>query len=89
MLAAFIEKFVPNRTVFLPDPCPALHKAVLSDARVAWQTYAYHDTETQTLCFERMLNNLMEMPNGSFVFIHGFLITVTRQMSMVCLRLCP
>lgn len=69
--AAFIARFMPGATVYLPNPTWGNHKNIFTDAGVAWSEYRYFDPETVGLDFAGMVEDLKGAPRGSVVILHG------------------
>eukprot|EP00210_Caulerpa_lentillifera_P008788 g8384.t1 len=68
---AFIQRFLPEATIYLSDPTWGNHKAIFTDSGVPWKTYRYFDPKTTGLDFEGMCEDLAEAPTGSIVLLHG------------------
>lgn len=80
--AAFISRFMPGVTVYLPNPTWGNHKNIFADAGVKWSEYRYFDPETVGLDFAGMLDDLNNAPRGSVVILHGMTMTMPRILLM-------
>lgn len=70
--AAFLQRFYPrDKTVYIPTPSWANHRAVLSDAGLKVQQYRYYDTRTIGLDFAGMLADIQAAPRGSIFLLHA------------------
>jgi len=67
----FFKRFLPNRTVYLPDPTWANHKQVCADSGLNHGTYTYYDTKTRGLNFEGFIHSLESLAPGSIVLLHA------------------
>jgi aspartate aminotransferase len=69
---AFLERFYPHaKTVYIPTPTWANHRAVFKDSGLEVKTYRYYDPETISLDLDDMLKDLAEMPKNSIVLLHA------------------
>ena len=69
--AAFINRFFPGTSVYIPNPSWGNHKNIFADAGVSVQQYKYFDKETIGLDFEGMKADLKAAPAGSVVILHA------------------
>ncbi|KAI0010077.1 aminotransferase [Xylariaceae sp. FL0662B] len=70
--AAFLERFYPgDKTIYIPTPSWANHKAVFNDAGLKVQTYRYYDKKTIGIDFEGMLADIKAAPKGSIFLFHA------------------
>lgn len=69
--AAFIQRFMPGKTVYLPNPTWGNHKNIFADAGVEWQNYRYYDANTIGLDLEGMIEDINAAPEGSVFILHG------------------
>jgi aspartate aminotransferase len=70
--AAFLERFYPgDKTIYIPNPSWANHKAVFNDAGLKVQQYRYYDKKTIGLDFEGMLADIKAAPKGSMFLFHA------------------
>ncbi|RDA92274.1 hypothetical protein CP533_5744 [Ophiocordyceps camponoti-saundersi (nom. inval.)] len=70
--AAFIERFYQgNKTIYVPDPTWANHRAVFSDAGLKVERYRYYDKKTIGLDFDGMLADIKAAPRGSVILLHA------------------
>lgn len=70
--AAFLERFYPgDKTIYIPNPSWANHKAVFNDAGLKVQQYRYYDKNTIGLDFAGMLADIKAAPEGSVFLFHA------------------
>ncbi|KAI1078586.1 aminotransferase [Whalleya microplaca] len=70
--AAFLQRFYPgDKTIYIPTPSWANHKAVFSDAGLKVQQYRYYNKNTIGLDFEGMLADIKAAPKGSLFLFHA------------------
>ncbi|RCI14347.1 hypothetical protein L249_6061 [Ophiocordyceps polyrhachis-furcata BCC 54312] len=70
--AAFIQRFYRgNKTVYVPNPTWANHRAVFSDAGLKVEQYRYYDKNTIGLDFDGMLADIKAAPRGSIILLHA------------------
>ncbi|KAI1193381.1 aspartate aminotransferase [Nemania serpens] len=70
--AAFLERFYPgDKTIYIPNPSWANHKAVFNDAGLKVQQYRYYDKNTIGLDFAGMLADIKAAPEGSAFLFHA------------------
>ncbi|CAG9465873.1 unnamed protein product [Pedinophyceae sp. YPF-701] len=69
--AAFINRFLPGRTVYLSAPTWGNHKAIFADAGVQWKEYRYFNPETVGLDYDGMIEDISSAPDGSIIVLHG------------------
>mmetsp|Transcript_8529 Transcript_8529/g.21831 ORF Transcript_8529/g.21831 Transcript_8529/m.21831 type:complete len:447 (-) Transcript_8529:120-1460(-) len=69
--AAFINRFFPGASVYIPNPSWGNHKNIFADAGVDVQQYKYFDKETIGLDFAGMKADLESAPAGSVVILHA------------------
>ena len=69
---AFLERFYPgSKTIYIPTPSWANHKAVFSDSGLEVKQYRYYNKDTIGLDFDGMVEDIKEMPKGSMVLLHA------------------
>lgn len=69
--AAFINSWLPGRTVYLSNPTWGNHRNIFGDAGVEWKYYRYFDPESIGLDFAGMKEDLEAASDGSIVVLHG------------------
>ncbi|KAI1287171.1 aspartate aminotransferase [Xylaria venustula] len=70
--AAFLERFYPgDKTIYIPNPSWANHKAVFNDAGLKVQQYRYYDKNTIGLDFDGLIADLKAAPKGSIFLFHA------------------
>lgn len=69
--AAFINRFFPGTSVYIPNPSWGNHKNIFADAGVAVEQYSYFDKETIGLDFTGMMADLQAAPEGSVIILHA------------------
>ncbi|OAL36695.1 hypothetical protein AYO20_04027 [Fonsecaea nubica] len=69
---AFLERFYPGaKTIYIPTPSWANHRAVFSDSGLEVKQYKYYNKDTIGLDFDGMLADLKSFPTGSLVLLHA------------------
>ncbi|RVX70836.1 hypothetical protein B0A52_05992 [Exophiala mesophila] len=69
---AFFERHYPHgKTIYIPTPSWANHKAVFSDAGLEVKPYKYYNKDTIGLDFEGLISDLKSIPNNSIVLLHA------------------
>lgn len=69
---AFLERHYPhNKTVYLPTPSWANHKAVFSDCGLKVKGYSYYNKETIGLDIDRLLRDIKDAPSSSIFLLHA------------------
>jgi aspartate aminotransferase len=69
---AFLQRFYPySKTVYLPNPSWANHKAVFSDCGLDVKGYSYYDKETIGLDIDGLLNDIKDAPKNSIILLHA------------------
>jgi len=66
-----VKRYLPNATVYLPEPTWANHKAMLQAAGVPQKDYRYYDRTTNSLNFSGMVEDLKSAPEGSVFLLHA------------------
>ncbi|KAI0846506.1 aspartate aminotransferase [Daldinia vernicosa] len=70
--AAFLARFYPgDKTIYIPTPSWANHKAVFHDSGLKVEQYRYYDKNTIGLDFEGMLADIKAAPKGSIFLFHA------------------
>eukprot|EP00238_Polyblepharides_amylifera_P006778 CAMPEP_0196594378 /NCGR_PEP_ID=MMETSP1081-20130531/78193_1 /TAXON_ID=36882 /ORGANISM="Pyramimonas amylifera, Strain CCMP720" /LENGTH=452 /DNA_ID=CAMNT_0041918629 /DNA_START=64 /DNA_END=1422 /DNA_ORIENTATION=+ len=69
--AAFINVWLPGKTVYLSKPTWGNHKNIFADAGVEWKEYTYFDPATVGLDIDGMLADIEAAPEGSIILLHG------------------
>jgi len=69
--AAYINAWLPGKTVYLSNPTWGNHKNIFADAGVEWKMYRYFDPETVGLDFTGMIEDIKAAPEGSIIVLHG------------------
>ncbi|KAK4228043.1 pyridoxal phosphate-dependent transferase [Podospora fimiseda] len=68
---AFLARFFPSKTIYIPTPSWANHAAVFKDSGLEVKTYAYYNKETIGLDFAGLLADVNSAPNGSAFLFHA------------------
>ncbi|EXJ82446.1 aspartate aminotransferase [Capronia epimyces CBS 606.96] len=69
---AFLQRFYPGaKTIYIPTPSWANHKAVFSDSGLEVKQYKYYNKDTIGLDFEGLVADLKAAPSGSIVLLHA------------------
>ncbi|KAI8958284.1 aspartate aminotransferase [Daldinia sp. FL1419] len=70
--AVFLSRFYPgDKTIYIPTPSWANHKAVFNDSGLKVEQYRYYDKNTIGLDFEGMLADIKAAPKGSIFLFHA------------------
>lgn len=70
--ATFLSRFYPgDKTIYIPTPSWANHKAVFHDSGLKVEQYRYYDKNTIGLDFEGMLADIKAAPKGSIFLFHA------------------
>ena len=69
--AAFLHKFLPDATIYLPNPTWGNHKNVFTDAGCEIAYYRHFDPATIGLDFAGLMEDLEAAPDGSVIVLHG------------------
>ncbi|PNS16937.1 hypothetical protein CAC42_4901 [Sphaceloma murrayae] len=67
----FLSRFHPSKTIYIPTPSWANHKAVFTDSGLKVEQYRYYDKKTIGLDFDGMVEDIKKMPKGSIVLLHA------------------
>jgi len=69
---AFLARFYPHgKTIYIPTPSWANHKAVYLDSGLEVKQYTYYNKDTIGLDFDGMLADLRAAPDRSLVMLHA------------------
>lgn len=69
---AFLQRFFPgDKSIYIPTPSWANHKAVFSDCGLEVKQYRYYNKDTIGLDFDGMVEDIKKMPKGSMVLLHA------------------
>lgn len=69
---AFLQRFFPGaKTIYIPTPSWANHKAVFLDSGLEVKQYRYYNKDTIGLDFDGMVEDIKSMPQGSMVLLHA------------------
>jgi aspartate aminotransferase len=69
---AFLQRFYPHtKTVYLPTPSWANHKAVFSDCGLDVKGYSYYNKETIGLDIDGVLRDIKDAPKSSIFLLHA------------------
>ncbi|KAK4547928.1 hypothetical protein LTR36_010647 [Oleoguttula mirabilis] len=69
---AFLQRFYPGaKTIYIPTPSWANHKAVFSDSLLEVKQYRYYNKDTIGLDFDGMVADIKNMPKGSIILLHA------------------
>jgi aspartate aminotransferase len=69
--AAFLNRFLSQRPVYLPKPTWANHIPIFTDSGCPIQHYRYYDPSSCGLDFKGMLEDISKAPNKSVVLLHA------------------
>ena len=69
---AFLERFYPHgKSIYIPTPSWANHKAVFTDSGLEVKQYKYYNKDTIGLDFDGMIADLKAAPGKSMVLLHA------------------
>ncbi|KAI1087315.1 aspartate aminotransferase [Rostrohypoxylon terebratum] len=69
---AFLSRWFPGaKTIYIPTPSWANHKAVFTDSGLKVEQYRYYDKNTIGLDFEGMVADIKAAPKGSLFLFHA------------------
>lgn len=68
---AFLARFHPSKTIYIPGPSWANHAAVFKDSGLNVEKYAYYDKNTIGLDFEGLIRDVKAAPDGSIFLFHA------------------
>jgi len=67
-----MERFYPQgKTIYIPNPSWANHKAVFSDSGLEVKQYKYYNKDTIGLDFDGMIEDLKAAPAKSMILLHA------------------
>jgi len=69
--AAYLGRFYPKSTVFLPDPTWGNHIPIFKDSGVQIKNYRYYNPKNFGLDLEGLLADLKAAPEGSVILLHA------------------
>ncbi|KAK5961419.1 aspartate transaminase AAT2 PWA37_001277 [Arxiozyma heterogenica] len=69
--AKFIEKFLPNKTVYLSNPTWPNHKAIFEGQNLKTAEYPYWDAATKSLQLNEFIQTIETAPEGSIFLLHA------------------
>ena len=67
----FLRKFKPGTPIYLPSPTWGNHHAIFRDAGIEGVSYRYLNSETPTLDFAGVCEDLSNAPKGAAVLFHA------------------
>ncbi|KAJ9092061.1 hypothetical protein QFC19_008835 [Naganishia cerealis] len=68
---AFLARFFPHKSIYLPDKTWANHAAIVKDCGLEVKHYKYYDPETVGVAFEGFKADVRAAPNGSAFLLHA------------------
>ncbi|KAI5855807.1 mitochondrial putative aspartate aminotransferase [Tricharina praecox] len=69
---AFLERFYPHtKTVYLPNPSWANHKAIFGACGLDVKNYSYYNKETIGLDIDGLLSDIKDAPSSSIFLLHA------------------
>ncbi|KAF2141258.1 uncharacterized protein K452DRAFT_287964 [Aplosporella prunicola CBS 121167] len=69
---AFLQRHYPHaKTIYIPTPSWANHRAVFQDSGLKVETYRYYNKDTIGLDFEGMVEDIKNLPKNSIVLLHA------------------
>ena len=76
LAAAFLQRFFPEKAVYVSTPAEKTPKSIFADAGVPWKSYRYLNRDTYVVDFEGMVADLTDAPDGSVVLLNGIVVHV-------------
>lgn len=71
VMAAFIQRFLPGRTVHYSDPTWGNHIQIMDDAGVKHAKYAYWSEANRNLNFDGLIADLNKAKTGDIILLHA------------------
>eukprot|EP01101_Sappina_pedata_P004446 TRINITY_DN188_c0_g1_i1.p1 TRINITY_DN188_c0_g1~~TRINITY_DN188_c0_g1_i1.p1 ORF type:complete len:425 (+),score=200.61 TRINITY_DN188_c0_g1_i1:67-1341(+) len=71
LVAAFLQRFMPGKTIYLPSPTWANHTPIFKDAGLQVAEYKYFLPATCGIDFNSMVADIEKAPNGSVILLHA------------------
>lgn len=68
---AFLERHYPSKTIYIPTPSWANHRAVFQDSGLEVKQYRYYNKSTIGLDFDGMISDLKNLPKKSVILLHA------------------
>lgn len=69
---AFLERFYPAaKSIYIPTPSWANHKAVFLDSGLEVKQYRYYNKDTIGLDYDGMIEDIKNMPKSSIILLHA------------------
>lgn len=69
---AFLQRFYPGaKTIYIPTPSWANHKAIFQDSGLEVKQYRYYNKDTIGLDFDGMVEDIKALPKGSMILLHA------------------
>jgi len=69
---AFLQRHYPGaKTIYIPTPSWANHKAVFLDSGLEVKPYRYYNKDTIGLDFDGLIEDIKSFPKGSIVLLHA------------------
>ena len=69
---AFLQRHYPHaKTIYIPTPSWANHRAVFQDSGLKVETYRYYNKDTIGLDFEGLVEDIKNLPKNSIVLLHA------------------
>jgi len=66
----FLKRFLPNTTIYLPEPTWGNHKPIFKDSGFDLKFYTYYDGKGG-LAFDQMKSDLKNVPEKSIILLHA------------------
>ncbi|XKM13434.1 amino acid aminotransferase [Orbaceae bacterium ac157xtp] len=71
VMADFLAQRVGTRRIWISDPTWANHCAIFASAGLEVKQYRYFDSQTRTLDFDALMDDLSQIPPNDVVLFHG------------------
>lgn len=69
--SAFLSKYFPNKTVWLPTPTWGNHVPIFKHVGMDVKQYRYYDPKTCGFDFNGAMEDIKNMPEGSLILLHA------------------
>lgn len=69
--SAFLSKYFPNKTVWLPTPTWGNHVPIFKHVGMDVKQYRYYDPKTCGFDFDGAMEDIKNMPEGSLILLHA------------------
>ena len=67
----FLKRYLPNTTVYIPNPTWPNHFNIVRDAGLQSKEYTYFDAKTKGINFQGFIKDIEAAPAGSTILLHA------------------